>query len=174
MAFNIYQAINNLNNFNDFFFFDVSILDNYNYKKKKGIASIMAQNCISTALTKLNNPRNEKSYKNFMAKAKTNWEKMGLDHVDFPSVRNRRIKKMAGEKATDSSLETFNKHSYYEFIDTMYSNTNFLGFLRPENLQKLIESDLDISVGILIEKYADFFTTDLKYELTFFIDLYFS
>ena len=70
----------------------------------------MAQNCISTALTKLKNPRNEKSYNNFMTKAITNWEKMGLDHVDFPTVRNRRIKKMAGEKATDSSLETFDKH----------------------------------------------------------------
>jgi hypothetical protein len=44
----------------------------------------------------------------------------------------------------------------------------------PKNLQKLIEGDLDISVGILIEKNADFFTTDLKYELISFIDLYFS
>jgi hypothetical protein len=70
----------------------------------------MAKNCISTELTKLKNPRNEKSCNHFMAKAKTNWEKMGLDHADFPTVRNRRIKKMAGEKATDSSLETFDKH----------------------------------------------------------------
>jgi hypothetical protein len=46
--------------------------------------------------------------------------------------------------------------------------------LIPGNLQKLIEADLDISVGILIEKYADIFTTDLKYELISFIDLYFS
>jgi hypothetical protein len=53
---------------------------------------------------------------------------MGLDHVDFPTVRNRRIKKMAGEKATDSSLEKFDKHSYYEVFDTMCSNMNFLGF----------------------------------------------
>jgi hypothetical protein len=34
----------------------------------------------------------------------------------------------------------------------------------PENSNKLIEDDLVISVGILIEKYADFFTTCLKYE----------
>jgi hypothetical protein len=63
-----------------------------------------------------------------MTKAKTNWEKMGLDHVDFPTVRNQQIKKMVGEKATDSSLETFDIHSYYEVFDTMCSNTNFLGF----------------------------------------------
>jgi hypothetical protein len=44
----------------------------------------------------------------------------------------------------------------------------------PENVQKLIEGDLDISVGILIKKYTDLFTTDLKYELISFIDLYFS
>jgi hypothetical protein len=94
---------------------------------KKKIDLITAQNCISTALTKLKNPRNEKSYNNFMAKAKTNWEKMGLDHVDFPT-ENWRIKKMTGEKATNSSLETFDKHSYYEVFDTMCSNTNFLGF----------------------------------------------
>jgi hypothetical protein len=43
-----------------------------------------------------------------------------------------------------------------------------------ENLNKLIADDLDISVGILIEKYVDFFTTDLKYKLISFIDLYFS
>jgi hypothetical protein len=43
--------------------------------KKKEIDLITAQNCISTALTKLKNPRNEKSYNNFMTKAKTNWEK---------------------------------------------------------------------------------------------------
>jgi hypothetical protein len=43
-----------------------------------------------------------------------------------------------------------------------------------KNLNKLIAGDLDISVGILIEKYANFFTTDLKYELISFIDLYFS
>jgi hypothetical protein len=49
----------------------------------------MTKNCISTALTKLKKPRNEKSYNHFMAKAKTNWEKMGLDHADFPTVRNR-------------------------------------------------------------------------------------
>jgi hypothetical protein len=71
----------------------------------------MAQNCILTALTKLKNPRNEKSYNNFMTKAKPNWKKMGLDHVDFPTVRKRRIKKMAGEKATDSSMKMFDKHS---------------------------------------------------------------
>jgi hypothetical protein len=53
---------------------------------------------------------------------------MSLDHVDFPTVRNWRIKKITGEKATDSSLETFDKHSYYEVFDTMCSNTNFLGF----------------------------------------------
>jgi hypothetical protein len=88
----------------------------------------MAQNCISTALTKLKNPRNEKSYNNFMAKVKTNWEKMGLDHVDFSIVRNRRIKKMAGEKTTDSYLETFDKHSYNKVFDTMCNNMNFLGF----------------------------------------------
>jgi hypothetical protein len=88
----------------------------------------MAQNCIATALKKLKNPRNEKSYNNFMAKAKTNWEKMGLDHADFPTVRNRQIKKMADKKATNSSLETFDKHSYYEVFDTMCRNKNFLGF----------------------------------------------
>jgi hypothetical protein len=63
-----------------------------------------------------------------MAKAKIYWENMGLDHIDFPTVRNRRIKKMAGEKATDSSLEMFDKHSYYEVFDTMCSNMMFLGF----------------------------------------------
>lgn len=106
----------------------------------------MAQNCILTALTKLKNLRNEKFYNNFMIKAKINWEKMGLDHADFSIVRNRRIKKMAGEKATDSSLETFDKHriSYYEVFDTMCSElqkraTGFketnevFGFLMPEN-----------------------------------------
>lgn len=108
----------------------------------------MAQNCILTALTKLKNLRNEKSYNNFMIKAKINWEKMGLDHADFSIVRNRRIKKMADEKATDSSLETFDKHriSYDEVFDTdtMCSElqkraTGFkeankvFGFLMPEN-----------------------------------------
>lgn len=91
--------------------------------QKKEIDLIMAQNCISTALTKLKNLRNEISYNNFMTKAKTNWEKMGLDHADFSTVRNRRIKKMASEKATDSSLETSDKHriSYYEVFDTICS-----------------------------------------------------
>jgi hypothetical protein len=63
-----------------------------------------------------------------MAKAKMNREKMGLDHVDSPTLRNRWIKKIAGEKANDSSLETVDIHSYYEVFDTMCSNTNFLGF----------------------------------------------
>lgn len=67
---------------------------------------------------------------------------MGLDHADFPIVRNRRIKKTAGEKATDSSSETFDKHriSYYEGFVTVRSelqdlvlqvlkmSTKFLGF----------------------------------------------
>ncbi|KAF0701740.1 zinc finger MYM-type protein 6-like, partial [Aphis craccivora] len=104
---------------------------------------------------KLKNLRNEESYNNFMTKAKTNWEKMGWDHADFPKVRNRRIKKMAGEKAADSSLETSDKHriNYYEVLDTMCSElheratgfkeiNNVFGFLMPENLQKLKEDDL--------------------------------
>jgi hypothetical protein len=95
-------------------------------KKKEEVGLIMAQNCISTALTKLKNPRNEKSYNNFMAKA--NWKKMGLDHADFPTVRNRRIKKITGKKATDSSLKKFGEHSYYEVFDTMCSNMNILYF----------------------------------------------
>ncbi|KAE9521916.1 hypothetical protein AGLY_017723 [Aphis glycines] len=128
-----------------------SVLDIINFAQlqlqKKEIDLIMAQNCISTALTKLQDLRNEKSYNNFMTKAKTNWKKM----------------------VTDSSLETSDKHriSYYDVFDTMCSElqeraTGFrginevFGFLMPENLQKLKEGDLDINNGNVLDSEIAF------------------
>lgn len=155
--------------------------------QRKEIDLIMAQNCILTALSKLKQLRSENVYNNFISKAKRNWEKMSWVDADFPVVRKRRVKKMADERTADCSLETPVKHrvSYYEVLDTMCSElqeraTGFkdindvFGFLMPESLKKMKQEDFETSVSILINKYGDFFTTDLKYELISFVDLYFS
>lgn len=47
------------------------------------------------------------------------------------------------------------------------------GFLMPEILKNMKYDDFENIVTILIKKYADFFTTDLKVELSGFVDMYF-
>jgi len=86
---------------------------------------------------------------------------------------------MTGERATDSSLEMFDKRwiCYTEVwkYDTVCKQINkFFGFLKPENIQNLNEYDLDICVNIFMEKYTGFFTADLKFEIPRFQVLWIS
>lgn len=159
--------------------------------QKKELDLITAQRCILTALANLKELRNESTYNNFVLKAKNKWEEMGWENADFPIIRQRKIKKMFDEKAADSRLEIHEKHraSYYEVLDTMCNElqeraegfgeiNDVFGFLMPEKLNNLGEKsendDLEISVVTLIKKYSEFFTTDLKYELISFANMYFT
>ncbi|XP_043263016.1 uncharacterized protein LOC122403525 [Colletes gigas] len=155
--------------------------------QKKELNLITAQHCTSAALKKMRDLRDESAYNNFITKARSQWGKMSLERADFPVARKRKIKKMPGENSVDCVLETPDKHraSYYEVLDTMCCElqdrangfkeiNNVFGFLMPEILHSMKPSDFETSTSILLEKYTDFFTTDLKHELSSFADLYFA
>ncbi|XP_043262464.1 uncharacterized protein LOC122403172 [Colletes gigas] len=155
--------------------------------QKKELNLITAQHCTSAALKKMRDLRDESAYNNFITKARSQWGKMSLERADFPVARIRKIKKMPGENSVDCVLETPDKHraSYYEVLDTMCCElqdrangfkeiNNIFGFLMPEILHSMKPSDFETSTSILLEKYTDFFTTDLKHELSSFADLYFA
>lgn len=155
--------------------------------QKKEVDLLMAQNCLENVMKNLQNLREESKYDSFVSKAKSQWEKMGWKNPDFPIIRQRRTRKMPGEKAEDSSLDMATKHriGYFEVLDRMCSElqerakgfdeiNSLFGFLKPESFKNMEEKEFEKNVCNLMEKYPTFFTTALKYELISFADIYFS
>lgn len=122
--------------------------------QKKEVDLLMAQNCLENLMKNLQNLREESKYDSFVSKAKSQWEKMGWKNPDFPIIRQRRTKKMPGEKAEDSSLDVATKHrfGYFEVLDRMCSELqerakgfdevkSLFGFLKPESFKNMEEKE---------------------------------
>ena len=155
--------------------------------QKKEIDLLGAQNVISKVLVKIKALREESAYNKFVEIAKTNWQAMELENADYPVERIRRVKRMPGELARDTPLGPAENHrrGYFEAIDGMcgelqerasgFQGINQLfGFLRPVELKSMSSEDFEQSTVHIIKHYPDFFTSDLKYELRTFSEIFFS
>uniref|UniRef100_A0A2S2P6H6 Zinc finger MYM-type protein 1 n=2 Tax=Schizaphis graminum TaxID=13262 RepID=A0A2S2P6H6_SCHGA len=154
------------------------------YLQSKEIDFVQAINLIDIAKNRLIDMRTEQDCKDLIDQAKLFSNKNDLNETDFPQVRPRRKKIMAGEQARDellsSPVDNFRTGVFYRILDTIISSIenrfsesrNILKdftLLSPERLRLIKnENDLPSDAFKAISNWISIDLTQLKIEYVTF------
>lgn len=93
--------------------------------QKDEISLFVAQDAMENAYTKFKDLEKAEVQDKFIEKAKEKWKKMGLENPDFSIIRQRIIKKMLGESASDTQMSLKDKHRVFYFYMLDYQKIQF-------------------------------------------------